>query len=214
MQVSYRMTRNPVTVSPDTPVPEAREKMKKEKIHRLPVVDKNNKLLGMITEKDILYASPSKATSLDVYEISSLFYKLKVKSVMTKDLITIGPDTPLEDAARILADNKIGGLPVIDKGLLVGIITESDLFHVFLELFGAREKGWRMTLLMPEKRGELAELSKAIADAGGDIISFGALLGKDATNRYAIVKVKNITDEALVNAVKPFTEEITDIREM
>jgi acetoin utilization protein AcuB len=214
MQVSYRMTKNPMTIAPETPVPEAREKMKKEKIQRLPVVDKNNKLLGIITEKDILYASPSKATTLDVYEISSLMSKLQVQSVMTKEIITISPDTPLEDAARILADNKIGGLPVLDNGLLVGIITESDLFHVFIELFGAREKGLRMTILMPEKRGELAELSKAIADAGGDIVSFGALLGENATNRYAIVKVKNMNEEALVKAVQPYTEEVVDIREM
>lgn len=214
MLVSSRMTKNPLTVGPDTPVPEAREKMKKENIHRLPVVDRNNRLLGIITEKDILYASPSKATTLDVYEISSLMSKLKVQSVMTKDVISIPLDTALEDAARILADNKIGGLPILDNGLLVGIITESDLFHVFIELFGAREKGLRLTILMPEKRGELAALSSAIADAGGDIVSFGALLGENATNRYAIVKVKNIKEEPLVKAVKPFTEEIVDIREM
>lgn len=214
MQVTYRMTKNPMTVTPDTPVPEAREKMKKEKIHRLPVVDKNNKILGIITEKDILYASPSKATTLDVYEISNLMSKLKVQSVMTKEVISADSDTPLEDAARIMADNDIGGLPIVDNGLLVGIITESDLFHVFIELFGAREKGWRMTLLTPEKRGELAHLSSAIAEAGGDIVSFGALLGENATNRYSIVKVKNITEEALVNAVKPFTEKIVDLREI
>ena len=214
MQVSNRMTKNPITVSPETPVPEAREKMKKENIHRLPVVDSNNKLLGIITEKDILYASPSQATTLDVYEISSLMSKLKVQKVMTKDVITVSPDTALEDAARILADNNVGGLPIIDKGILVGIITESDLFKVFVELFGAREKGLRATILMPEKRGELANLSKAIADAGGDIVSFGAILGKNATNRYAIVKVQNLAEEALVKAVQPFTEEIVDIREM
>jgi len=214
MQVSKRMTKNPITVSPETPVPEAREKMKKEKIHRMPVVDKNNKLLGIITEKDILYASPSKATTLDVYEITSLMSKLKVQTVMTKDVKTIDPDTTLEDAARILADNSIGGLPVVENGILTGIITESDLFRVFIELFGAREKGLRMTILMPEKRGELASLSKAIADAGGDIVSFGALLGENATNRYAIVKLQNLTEEAAIKAVQPFTEEIVDIREM
>jgi acetoin utilization protein AcuB len=140
MQVLNRMTKNPISISLHTPVSEAREKMKKEKIHRLPVVDKYDHLQGIITEKDILYASPSLATSLDVYEISSLMARLEVHSVMTKDVITIGPDTPLEDAARIMADNNIGGLPIIDKGILVGIITESDLFRVFVELFGAREK--------------------------------------------------------------------------
>jgi len=214
MQVSQRMTKNPITVSPETPVPEAREKMKKENVHRLPVIDKNNKLIGVITEKDILYASPSKATTLDVYEISSLLSKLQVHTVMTKEIISVTPETTLEEAARLIADNKIGGLPVIDKKILVGVITESDLFHVFLELFGAREKGIRMTLLTPEKRGELADLSKAIADAGGDIISFGALLGENATNRYSIIKVKNVTEESLIKAVKPYTEKVIDVREI
>lgn len=214
MQVSNRMTKNPLTISPNTPVPEARELMKKEKVHRLPVIDKNNKLVGIVTEKDILYASPSPATTLDVYEISNLMSRLLVKTVMTKDVISTSPDTPLEDAARILADNDIGGLPIVDKGILVGIITESDLFRVFIELFGAREKGLRATILMPEKRGELADLSKSIADAGGDIVSFGNLLGENATNRYAIIKVKNLSEDELIKAVKPCTEEIVDIRQI
>lgn len=214
MQVSKRMTKNPITVSPDTPVPEAREKMKKENIHRLPVIDKHNKLVGIITEKDILYASPSTATTLDVYEMANLLSKLKVKSVMTKEILSVTPDTILEEAARIIADNKIGGLPVMDKDLLVGVITESDLFHVFLELFGAREKGIRLTLLTPEKRGELADLSRAIADTGGDIISFGAMLGENSTNRYSIIKVKNITEKELIKAVAPYTEKVIDIREI
>ena len=91
---------------------------------------------------------------------------------------------------------------------------ESDLFRVFIELFGAREKGLRATILMPEKRGGLANLSKAITAAGGDIVSFGALLGENATNRYAIVKVQNLTEDTLIKAVQPYTEEIVDIREM
>ncbi len=214
MQVSKRMTGNPVTVSPDTPVSDARVKMKRENIHRLPVIDKNGHLIGIVTEKDILYASPSPATSLDVYEIHSLMGKLEVHSVMTKDVITVGPDTPLEDAARILADNNIGGLPVVENSILVGIITESDLFRVFVELFGAREKGIRLTVLMPEKRGELADLSKAIADAGGDIVSFGNMLGENATNRYAIIKIKNLSEKEIIKAIQPFTERIADVREI
>ncbi|MDC7232708.1 MAG: CBS and ACT domain-containing protein [Spirochaetales bacterium] len=214
MQVSNRMTKNPVTVSPDTPVSEARDKMKKENIHRLPVVDKNDHLMGIITEKDILYASPSPATSLDVYEISSLMSRLEVHSVMTREVITVGPDTPLEDAARILADNNIGGLPIIENDILVGIITESDLFRVFVELFGAREKGIRLTVLTPDKRGELADLSKSIADAGGDIVSFGNMLGENATNRYAIIKVKNLSEKELIEVIQPYTERIVDVREI
>ena len=163
MQVAYRMTRNPITITSHTPVNEARNMMKKEKIHRLPVTDKHGRLEGIVTEKDILYASPSPATSLDVWEISNLMNKLEVHSVMTKDVISITTQTPIEDAARIMSDNNIGGLPILEDDILVGIITESDIFKVFIELFGAREKGLRVTILMPEKHGELAAVSSAIA---------------------------------------------------
>lgn len=214
MQVAYRMTKNPISISSHTPVGEARDIMKREKVHRLPVVDKHDRLLGIVTEKDILYASPSPATSLDVYEISSLLNKLEVHSVMTKEVITITVETPLEDAARIMADNNIGGLPILEDNILVGIITESDLFRVFIELFGAREKGLRLTLLMPEKQGELAAISSAIAREGGDILSFGNMLGENATNRYGIFKVKNLAEDQLIKVVEPLVERIVDIREM
>jgi acetoin utilization protein AcuB len=208
------MTRNPVTISPDTPVNEARSIMKREKIHRLPVVDKHDHLLGIVTEKDILYASPSPATSLDVYEISNLLNKLKVHSVMTKEVHTITMETAMEDAARIMSENNIGGLPVLEGDIVVGIITESDLFKVFIELFGAREKGLRLTMLMPEKHGELAAVAGAIANAGGDIVSFGNMLGENATNRYGIFKIQNLDEQTLIEVVEPLVERIVDIREM
>ncbi len=214
MQVAYRMTKNPITISSDTPVNEARDIMKKEKIHRLPVLDKHGHLEGIVTEKDILYASPSPATTLDVWEISSLMNKLEVHSVMTKDVISITTETPIEDAARIMSDNNIGGLPIMEDNILVGIITESDLFKVFIELFGARDKGLRLTILMPEKHGELAAVSSAIANAGGDIVSFGNMLGENATNRYGIFKVQNLSEKELIGCVEPLVERIVDIREI
>ena len=173
-----------------------------------------NHLLGIVTEKDILYASPSPATSLDVYEIANLLTKLQVHSVMTRDVKTITAETPMEDAARIMSDYNIGGLPIMEDDIVIGIITESDLFKVFIELFGAREKGLRLTLLMPEKHGELAAVSSAIAQAGGDIVSFGNMLGENATNRYGIFKVQNLDEQQLISVVEPLVERIVDIREM
>ncbi len=214
MQVAYRMTKNPITITSHTPVNEARNIMKKEKIHRLPVTDKHGHLEGIVTEKDILYASPSPATSLDVWEISNLMNKLEVHSVMTKKMITITSQTPIEDAARIMSDNNIGGLPILEDDILVGIITESDIFKVFIELFGAREKGLRVTILMPEKHGELAAVSSAIANAGGDIVSFGNMLGENATNRYGIFKVQNLTEQELIGCIEPLVERIVDVRQM
>ena len=214
MNVSYRMTRNPFTVKKTTSVSEAREILKKEKIHHLPVVDEKGRLVGIVTEKDILSASPSKATTLDVWEISSLLYKLTVADVMTSDVISCPPDTPVEHAARMLSDNNIGGLPVVEKGILVGIITESDLWEIFIELFDSRDKGLRLTALMPHVKGELANFAGAIRDAGGDILAFGTVLGDDPTNRLGIVKVSGISREELIKAVTPYVLEIRDLREM
>lgn len=214
MLVEERMTRNPVTAKVDTPVTEAQAVMRREKIHHLPVVDRDGKLVGIVTEKDLLYASPSPATSLSVYEITYLLGKLTVEKVMTKDLITIKEDTPLEDAARIMADNNIGGLPVVRDGMLVGIITESDLFRIFVELFGARQKGVRLTMYIPQERGELARISSAIAEHGGNIIAFGSILGEDPTNVLCMIKVNGIPKESLVKLMEPCNCKVIDVREM
>jgi len=128
MLVKERMTRNPLSIKPDTGVSEAQTMMKREKIHHLPVLDKDEKLVGIVTEKDLLYASPSVATTLSVYEMTSLLAKLHVDKVMTRDVVTITEDVPLEEAARIMADRRIGGLPIMRGPTLVGMITESDLF--------------------------------------------------------------------------------------
>ena len=141
MLVKERMSRNPITTRPDISVPEAQALMKREKIHHLPVVDRDGKLVGIVAEKDLLYASPSPATTLSVYEIASLLAKLTVDKVMSAKPQTVTEDVPLEEAARIMADRNIGGLPVMRGTTLVGIITESDLFRGFIELFGARQKG-------------------------------------------------------------------------
>lgn len=214
MTVDRRMTRNPVTVVPHTGVAEARQIMQREKIHRLPVLDKKQKLVGIVTEKDLLYASPSPATSLDVFEMAHLLSKLTVEKVMTRKVVTITASTTVEDAARIMADNNIGGLPVMRDGVLVGIITESDLFKLFIELFGARTKGIRATLLVPDRRGEIADIASAIRDRGGNIISFGTFLGDDQTSALCTLKVDEISREDLVSCLTPLVLEVRDIREV
>jgi acetoin utilization protein AcuB len=212
MTVGQRMTKNPITVKPDTPVSEAQYTMRKEKIHRFPVVDKDQKLKGIVTEKDLLYATPSPATTLDVYEMSYLLSKLKVDEVMTTDLVTVTEDTPIEEAARVLVDNNIGGLPVLRDGKLVGIITESDLFKVFLEMFASRQKGVRMTMIVPEERGELAKLSGAVSALGGNIVALGTFLGDDASQTLLTMKVQDVSAEDLQKVVAPLVKRIVDTR--
>jgi acetoin utilization protein AcuB len=213
MKVGQRMTRNPITITPDVTVPEAQAIMRREKIKRLPVLDSKGKLVGIVTTLDLIHASPSPATSLDIYELHYLLSKLKVEKVMTRKVITVDEDLPIEEAARIMADNGISGLPVMRGNVLVGIITETDLFKLFIELFGARHRGIRLTLLLPEKKGELAKVSNAITKAGGNIVSFATFEGEDPTNAYCAVKVTGVEKDALIQALTPVVEKIVDARE-
>jgi acetoin utilization protein AcuB len=214
MLVYERMSRHPVTVTPDTAVDVTLRRMREEKVRRFPVVDKDGKLVGIVSEKDLLYAAPSPATSLSIYELHYLYSRLTVAQVMTRDAITVGENDPLEEAARIMADNKIGGLPVMRDDKLVGIITETDVFKTFMEMMGARDQGVRLTLLCPDQRGELAALTGAVADLGGNIISLGTFWGEDATNAIITMKVAGVGKDEIVERIKPHVLEVIDVREV
>ena len=212
MLVGERMRHPVITVTPDVPINEALNIMKSDNIRRMPVVDKNGKLLGIVSAKDLLNASPSPATSLSVWEMNYLLSKITVKDVMTKNVLSISDDTPIEEAARIMADNKVGGLPVMRGDKLVGIITETDLFKIFLELLGAREPGVRVTALISNRPGELAKLTRALAEMGGNFLAFGVFTGEDPTNRMVTFKVAELDESQVRTALAPVVEKITDIR--
>jgi len=213
VNVGRCMTKNPVIIPPDLSVPDAQAIMRREKIHRLPVLDKNGKLVGIVTASDLMHASAAPATSLDMYELHYLISKLKVETVMTRNPLTVTEDFPIEEAARYMSDNNISGLPVLRGEVLVGIITESDLFRLFIGLLGARHTGVRLTVLIPEKRGELAEVAGAIAEAGGNILSLATFEGDDPTNSYCVMKVGGIAQQKLVDAVSPHVDRVVDVRE-
>jgi acetoin utilization protein AcuB len=187
--------------------------MAKERIRRLPVIDQRGQLIGIVTNLDLLHASPSDATSPSVWELNYLISKITVDEIMSKDVITVTKDLPVEEAARIMADNKIGGLPVLEDHAVIGIITETDLFKIFLELLGAREAGIRITALMPDMPGELARLTTVIRDIGGNIIALTQALGESSENRLVTVKVSGVDIKDLQKAVEPEVEKLIDIRE-
>ncbi len=211
MLVRERMSKPVITVRSDMPIMEALNLMKREKIRRTPVV-KKGKLVGIISDKDLLNASPSDATSLSVWEINYLLSQITVNDVMTTEVLTITENTPIEEAARIMADNKIGGIPVMNGDQVVGLITETDLFKIFLELMGAREVGVRVTALVPEMPGELAQITESISTAGGNFISFTQFAGETASNREITFKVAGLDEETVGEIVKPFVERIIDLR--
>lgn len=213
MLVKERMSHPVITIRPETTMQEALGIMRREHVRRLPVVDKHGQLVGIVTDADLDKASPSEATTLSVWEIRDLISKVKVERIMAHEVITIDDETPIEEAARIMADSKISGLPVLHEGKLVGLITETDLFKLFLELFGAREPGVRLTVEVPRGPGSLAKLTRSIFEMGGDIVSLGTYLGADSETGEIILKVEGINCEDLVDAVTPLVSRITDVRE-
>ena len=211
MLVGERMSHPVITIPPDMPIVDVLNLMKREHIRRTPVI-KNGKLVGIVSDKDLLNASPSPATSLSVWEMNYLLSKITIKDVMTRQVLTVTEDMPIEQAARIMVDNKIGGLPVLRGDQVVGIITETDLFKVFMELMGAREMGVRVTALVHEERGQLARLTQAIASAGGNFIAFGQFTGETIENRLITFKVAGLGLEQVQEITIPLVEKITDIR--
>src|SRR5215208_43314 len=211
MFVGERMSRPVILVSPDAPINEVLAMFKKEHIRRAPVI-KNGKLLGIVSDSDLLNASPSPVTTLSIWEMNYLISKVTVKQVMTKKVITVDKDTPIEEAARIMADLKIGGIPVVDSGKVVGIITETDLFKAFLELMGARQKAIRVTATIPEQPGELAKVTQAISSNGGDFISFGMFSGPDANSRVITFKVDGMKKEKVKEVLQNVVLKFWDIR--
>jgi acetoin utilization protein AcuB len=211
MLVGERMSAPVISVPPTLPINDALKLMQDKNIRRAPVVQKG-KMIGIISDVDIFNASPSQATTLSVWELHHLISKITVSSIMTKQVISVTEDTPIEIAARIMADNKIGGLPVTRGEEVVGMITETDLFKIFLELMGAREVGVRVTVLVPEKPGGLAELSKQISSAGGNFIAFGVFTGEAPSNRLVTFKVTGLDSGEVQQLIAPIIEKLIDIR--
>ena len=215
MLVKDRMSKHPLTISQDLSLSETHRYMQEQKVRHLPVVDKSGDLVGLVTEDDLLRAEPSSATSLSVWEIHALLDKVKVKNVMVQDLITTTEDVPIEEAAQLMLDHKIGCLPVLRDDRLVGIITESDVFRTFMELFAARQKGLRITIEVPDQEGELAKVAQAIADQGGYIAACGTFMAEEPTKYGLVLKVRNVDRAVLTEALAQIPgDTIVDVREI
>ena len=209
------MSRPVITASPDWSINTALNLMRQKDIHRLPVVDEQENLVGIISESDLLRVAPLGISNMSILEQTYIFNKLTVAKVMTPNVLLINIDASIEEAARIMVDHKVGGLPVAqsDQLKVVGIITETDVFKLFLGLLGAREVGIRVTAIVPDVPGELVQLTKAIFDAGGNILALGTLRCKSIKNREVTIKVTGIEAQVLKDALQPIIERIVDIRE-
>jgi acetoin utilization protein AcuB len=202
MRIRDIMTKNPITVDSETLVLDAQKIMKENNIRRLPVVDKG-KLVGMITKHDLLEASPSPATSLSVHELNYLLSKMKVKEIMKKNPVTLTPDTPFEEALRIGQEKKIGSFPVVDKGKVVGIATESDIVRFLTRALGIREEGSRITI--EGLAGKLTSLEKIISIANQHqtiILSMISLPRPEKKDWMIVLRLKTSNPDPIVKDLK------------
>lgn len=211
MLVKDRMTPNPMTITPDTSFPDAFRIIQEKKIRHLPVVDEKGRLVGIVAQTDLWHASPSTATTFSLFEVNYLLANLHVREVMSSPPITVPEDAPLEEAARIMVENKIGCLPVMRNGTLVGMITETDIFKAFLEVLGGEEASLRITLRVPDVRGELARLAALIAGLGGNICSVAAFRGEDPQHVYVAFRLEGVEEELLIPALKAAGEQVTHV---
>jgi acetoin utilization protein AcuB len=211
MFVRTYMTRDPITISLDSTYPQALSMIRKNKIRHLPVVD-GSRLVGIVVEQDLLSNQPSPATTLSVYEIYSLLDSLRVRQIMTRPVITVEGDCPLEEAARIMVENKISCLPVMDGDRLVGLITQTDVFKVLVEVLGGQEDGLRLTLRLPEVVGELARVTSRIAEAGGNIVAVTSSRVMEDREREVTIKAYGADSETLKRALSDSGAVIEDMR--
>lgn len=165
MYVKDNMIENPITIGPNASVSEAVDLMSENNLHRLPVVDDSNKLVGLVTESVITSNTPNNASTLSVFELNYLLNKLKISDIMIKDVITIGKDALLEQAATVLRKNDIGCLPVVEDDRLIGIITHNDIFTAFIDLLGYNHSGRRYVINIPEdKIGIMEDISSVLSN--------------------------------------------------
>lgn len=212
MKVKDRMSKGTKTVGLDTSLTEAFRIMKENGIRRLPVMDKE-KLAGIVTLSDLNQAAPSSATSLSIHELNYLLARTKIKDIMPKKqkLLTIGPENYIETAAKLMRANKISGLPVVDNGKLVGIITETDIFEALIDILGVKTAHSRIDFYVKERPGSMAEVTGLIGEKGINILNT-VMYFDEKKNRYKmILRIEDMNNEPIVKELKARGYEIESV---
>ncbi|HWS15118.1 MAG TPA: CBS and ACT domain-containing protein [Candidatus Methylomirabilis sp.] len=202
MNVSKRMKRNPVFVDEGDSMKKAMDLLKEHDIRHLPVLKDGEKLVGILSERDIKQASPSPATALEIREIYYLLDKVKVKQIMTRRPYTVSSSAPIEEAALIIREKKIGCLPVVDNGRLVGILTETDIIDAFIEAMGVSGPGYRVELALANKPGMLFEVIKLLKDFDVNIVSVATSQHDDRDRKVLVLRIETKNYKLLKAAIK------------
>jgi len=214
MFVRDQMSTPAITVKPDMPFQDALRLMQEKRFRRLPVIE-NNKLVGIVAERDLMYASPSPATSLSVWEMNYMLSKIKVGRLMTSEVITTTPDTTIEDAAHLMVIKRVGGLPVVDENNYpIGMITETDIFKTLVDMFSGGSPGLRLTMTVPRGKGVLARMSQAIFEMGGDILSVGAYHLPDPKQDGLMMKIQEVSKDQIIDTLEALGDQVIDAREV
>ena len=211
MLVEERMTPNPMTITPDTSFPDALRIIRENRFRHLPIVNEKGKLIGVVSERDLLHAAPSSATSLSVFEMNYLLANLQIREIMSSPPITVPEDAPLEEAARVMIENNIGFLPVMWDDELRGVITETDIFRAFVEILGGGVDVKRVTLRMPNVPGELARITKVIADLGGNLCAIASFRGDDPEYAHITLRLEGVDEDVLLDALREIGAEVIHI---
>jgi acetoin utilization protein AcuB len=215
MLVKDQMTPNPICGYPEMPVTEAQELMRKHNIRHLPILDEGKKLVGLVTQRSLMNAVPADISKFSPFVVNYVLAKIKARNIMVKDVVTIGEDTPFEEAARVMADRKIGCLPVMRNDELVGIISDNDLFNIMVGLLGARREGVRVTVHQPDRAGEVARLTRAVAERGGYLSVFVTYPTADPDVWASVIKVLNVPEDTLVETLGSLPDiKVQDVRRM
>jgi acetoin utilization protein AcuB len=214
MLIKDLMTPNPICGRPDMPVTEAQTLMQQHNFRHLPILDAEGKLVGLITQRSLAHAIPSDVRQFSPFVINYVLARVKAQNIMVKDVITIDENVAIEEAARLMADRKIGCLPVMREGRLIGIISDHDLFKAMVNLLGARRAGLRVTVLQPDRAGEVARISRAIAETGGYLSVFVTYPTSDPAVWSSVVKVTNVPENVLVETLGRLPElRVLDVRQ-
>jgi acetoin utilization protein AcuB len=206
MKIDYKgfmrekIQRNPVTIRPDASFFEARALIHEKGVRHLPVVDKNNQLVGIVTDRDIREAGPSDATLLSIQELNYLLGKLKVASFMTpkEKLVTITPDTLIEEAVQLMHDHKIGCLPVLEGKKLYGIFTETDALDHLVDIFGFKQKGTRLSVALEDKPGTMLGILEVFKNHNVNVISIVSPSFIVEGKRITAIRIRTEQYEAIV----------------
>lgn len=209
MKVKNRMSKNPYCISKNTSISKALEIMSQYKFHRIPVVDDDNKLIGLLTEGTIAANTPSNATSLSIYELNYLISKTKTEEIMIKNVITAEPDMLLEEAALLMRNNDISCLVVIDdERHVVGIITQNDIFDAFIDVFGYYRNGMRYEIKVKEDvPGVLNKITQIFYDHNGNILDLTVFKTDEIVD--IIVLASGVDDEEVKKTLEEAGFEVT-----